>query len=83
MFALFNHGGKQTHEEIDLIGLTQTRAVTRTREQLTKTEDALKSGKLLPNLNNRNHIFKVIAHAGKHSEKDKGPKLKFAVKEAL
>ena len=34
----------------------------------------------MPNLDNRNHIFKVIAHAGKHSEADKGPKLKFAIK---
>jgi len=32
-------------------------------------------------LDNLNHIFKVIAHAGKHS--DYGPKLKFAIKKKL
>ena len=37
-----------------------------------------------PNVGNgSDHIFKVAAHAGKHSDKDKGPKLKFAIKEML
>lgn len=35
------------------------------------------------NLGNMGHVYKVIAHAGKHSDQDKGPKLKFAIKKYL
>ena len=36
-----------------------------------------------PNWDAHSHIFKVAAHAGKHSDADKGPKLKFAIKQML
>ena len=82
VFAVFNRK-KNRFSMIDLIGLTQKRAIIMTQEALTLTQGALAARKLKPNLDKKNHIFKVIAHAGKHSDADKGPKLKFAIKEML
>ena len=50
--------------------------------QIAETQAALTSGNVTPNWGEM-HIFKVAAHAGKHSDADKGPKLKFAIQQML
>ena len=53
---------------IDLHGLTKVEAIRATKARLSMTLDGLKSGNINPNVGNgRDHIFKVIAGAGKHS----------------
>lgn len=53
---------------IDLHGLTKVEALRVTQRRLELTQDMLNSGSINPNSNDgRNHIFKIIAGAGKHS----------------
>jgi len=54
----------------------------RTKEILAEIRASLDVTDLKPNFETY-HIFKVAAHAGKHSAADKGPKLKFAILEML
>ena len=81
VYAVFNDPGDK-FAWIDLIGLTQERAIQRTKDILAEIKAGLEDKSLEPNFESY-HIFKVAAHAGKHSEKDKGPKLKFAILEML
>lgn len=53
---------------IDLHGLTKVEALRVTKARLQMTRDGLASGAINPNSGNgKDHIFKVIAGAGKHS----------------
>jgi hypothetical protein len=81
VYAVFNDPADK-FAWIDLIGLTQERAIVRTKEILAEIKACLEVNDLQPNFETY-HIFKVAAHAGKHSEADKGPKLKFAILEML
>ena len=67
---------------IDLHGLTKIEAIRVTKVRLQMTLDGLKSGTINPNSGNgRDHIFKVIRGAGKHSLK--GAVLKPAIHNML
>ena len=67
---------------IDLHGLTKVEAIRVTRTRLTMTLDGLKAGNINPNSGNgKDHIFKVITGAGKHSMK--GAVLKPAIHNML
>ena len=67
---------------IDLHGLTKIEAIRVTKVRLQMTLDGLKSGTINPNSGNgRDHIFKVITGAGKHSLK--GAVLKPAIHNML
>lgn len=67
---------------IDLHGLTKVEAMRVTKARLQMTRDSLNAGTLRPNTgNNRDHIFKIIAGAGKHSVR--GAVLKPAVDSML
>ena len=67
---------------IDLHGLTKVEALRVTKTRLQMTLDGLKSGNINPNSGNgRDHIFKVVAGAGKHSSR--GAVLKPAVDKML
>ena len=55
---------------IDLHGLTKVEAIRVTKSRLQITLDGLKSGSINPNTGNgKDHIFKVITGAGKHSSR--------------
>lgn len=67
---------------IDLHGLTKVEAIRVTKARLSMTIDGLNSGGINPNSGNgKDHIFKVITGAGKHSMK--GAVLKPAVHNML
>ena len=70
------------HDQIDLIGLNQQRAVSITHEKLNELKCLLEESKISPNHSKTDHIFKVIAHAGKHSRYGVGV-LKFAIDDLL
>ncbi len=76
------HSEETIHNFIDLIGYTKREALDITIRRLAITQESLDNGEIRPNLGNgRDHIFKIIAHKGKHSKK--GGVLKFAIKEYL
>ena len=55
---------------IDLHGLTKVEALRVTKARLSSAQDGIRSGSINPNSgNNRDHIFKIITGAGKHSAK--------------
>jgi len=55
---------------IDLHGLTKVEAIRVTKSRLQITRDGLRSGTINPNSGNgKDHIFKVITGAGKHSSR--------------
>lgn len=55
---------------IDLHGLTKVEAIRVTKSRLQITLDGLRSGSINPNSGNgKDHIFKVITGAGKHSSR--------------
>ena len=55
---------------IDLHGLTKVEALRVTKARLSMTQDGLNSGNINPNSGNyKDHIFKIITGAGKHSAK--------------
>jgi hypothetical protein len=55
------------HEKIDLIGLNSEQAYNVTEKRLKETRQALLNNEIKPNYLGNDHIFKVIAHAGKTS----------------
>ena len=67
---------------IDLHGLTKIEAIRVTKSHLSDALEGLKSGKISPNLGkDKDHIFKIITGAGKHSVK--GAVLKPAIHKML
>ena len=67
---------------IDLHGQTKEKALDVTLEYLTNTKSRLDTNELEPNVGNgKDHIYKVITGAGKHSAK--GAVLKPAIDEML
>ena len=67
---------------IDLHGLTKVQAIQVTKTRLAMALDGVRAGTIKPNTNDgRNHIFKVIAGAGKHSTR--GAVLKPAINNML
>lgn len=77
------HSPETIHQFIDLIGFTKEEAVEITQRRIQITQKALATGECKPNTgNNEDHIYKVIAHRGKHSANGQGV-LKFAMKEWL
>ena len=76
------HTPEQIHNFIDLIGYTQKEALEITDRRIAITLESLQQREIVPNLgNNRDHIYKIIAHKGLHSKR--GAVLKFAVKDYL
>lgn len=72
---VFNSRNTETSVDwmIDLHGLTKVEALRVVSARLTMTRDGLRSDSINPNSGNgRDHIFKIITGAGKHS-------IKFAV----
>jgi hypothetical protein len=68
MFAL-RHDIDTIHNCIDLIGYSGREALEITERRLKETQRALDSGEITPNIGNgQDHVFKIIAHAGKHSK---------------
>ena len=68
---------------MDLKGYSSIEAVAKCREMLAVVVKALNTGLVKPNRNNGvDHIYKIVAHAGKHSEGGIG-KLKIVVQEML
>lgn len=81
-FAL-RHTPEQIHNFIDLIGYTQKEALEITDRRIAITLESLQRGEIEPNLgNNRDHIYKIIAHKGVHSKNGAGV-LKLAVSDYL
>lgn len=67
---------------IDLHGLTKVEAIRVTKARLEMTRSGLQNGSINPNSGNkRDHIFKIITGAGKHSSR--GAVLKPAVNTML
>ena len=76
-FAL-RHTHESIHNFIDLIGYTGKEAVEITERRMRETQRCLDSGEIKPNLGNGiDHVYKIIAHAGKHSKK--GGVLKYKI----
>ena len=68
MFAV-RHDIDTIHNCIDLIGYSAREALDITERRLKETQRALDSGEITPNFGNgQDHVFKIIAHAGKHSK---------------
>lgn len=81
-FAM-RHTPEEIHNFIDLIGYYKNEALEITDRRIAETQKCLDRGEIHANMGNgRDHIYKVIAHKGKHSSK-RGPVLKFAVKDYL
>jgi DNA-nicking Smr family endonuclease len=77
------HTPEQIHNFIDLIGYTQKEALEITDRRIAITLESLQRGEIEPNLgNNRDHIYKIIAHKGKHSKNGAGV-LKLAISDYL
>ena len=67
-FAM-RHDIENIHNCIDLIGYTAKEAVELTQRRVEETQKALDNNEIHPNFgNNKDHVFKIIAHAGKHSK---------------
>lgn len=62
-------------------GYSGYEAVQLTKNRLRETQRCLNEKNLEPNCG-RDHVYKIIAHAGKHS-KNGGPVLKYKLKEFL
>ena len=61
-----------------MIGYTGREAIEITERRIKETQKALDRGEIPPNFGNgSDHIFKIIAHAGKHSKN--GGVLKFKI----
>ena len=77
------HTPDQIHQFIDLIGYSQREAVNLTDTRIQMTQQALRDGSCKPNIGNGlDHVYKVIAHAGKHSQGGRGV-LKHAIQQYL
>ena len=77
MFAV-RHDIDTIHNCIDLIGYSAREALDITERRLKETQRALDSGEITPNFGNgQDHVFKIIAHAGKHSKQ--GAVLKYKI----
>ena len=60
---------ESVNSQIDLHGQTKIFALKVTRDRLQMTKEDLEAGRLAPNVGNgRDHIFKIICGAGKHSQ---------------
>ncbi len=78
MFAL-RHDIDTIHNCIDLIGYSGREAVDITERRLKETQRALDAAEIKPNFGNgSDHVFKIIAHAGKHSKQ--GAVLKYKIR---
>lgn len=72
------HDPETIHNFIDLIGYHGGEALDITDNRLRETQRCLNDGLIAPNLgNNRDHIFKIIAHKGKHAKN--GAVLKYKI----
>ena len=73
------HTAENIHNFIDLIGYNQQEALTITERRIGLTQKALSGKEIEPNIGNGvDHVYKIIAHKGKHSKGGKGV-LKFAI----
>ena len=66
------HTPEDIHNFIDLIGYNKREAVELTERRITLTKKALENEEIKPNLDENNHIYKIIAHKGKHSKEGGG-----------
>lgn len=67
------HTPEDIHNFIDLIGYNKREAVEITERRIRITQQALTDQEIAPNLgDNINHIYKIIAHKGKHSKEGGG-----------
>lgn len=67
------HTQENIHNFIDLIGYSQTEAVEITERRIGITQQALDNFEITPNSGNGiDHVYKIIAHKGKHSAGGKG-----------
>jgi hypothetical protein len=65
------------------LGYTKKEALEITDRRIGITWDKVRNHEITPNLGNgKDHIYKIIAHKGKHS-KGRGPVLKYAIQEYL
>jgi len=77
------HSEDVIHDFIDLIGYNKKEAIELTERRISITQSGLNDGTVRPNTGNgADHVYKVIAHAGKHSLGRKGV-LKCAIKDYL
>jgi hypothetical protein len=77
------HSEDVIHKFIDLIGYSRREALELTERRIRITQDGLSEGIVRPNTGNGvDHVYKVIAHAGKHSQGQRGV-LKYAIKDYL
>jgi len=70
------------NDQIDLIGQYEASAVNITQNKLIEIKRLLAERKIMPNHSKDDHVFKVIAHQGKHSRNGIAT-LKFAIEELL
>ena len=76
------HDIETIHNCIDLIGYSGREAVEISQRRLSETQRALNRGEIKPNFGNgSDHVFKIIAHAGKHSKR--GAVLKYKIEGLL
>ena len=76
------HDEETIHNCIDLIGYSGREAVELSQRRLSETQRALNRGEIKPNFGNgSDHVFKIIAHAGKHSKH--GAVLKYKIESLL
>ena len=78
-FAFANSMDK-IHDFIDLKGFSAYDAQQLVKTRMRETQQCLNSRQTVPNYG-ENHIYKIIAHAGKHSKS--GPTLKYALQQFL
>jgi hypothetical protein len=80
-FAM-RHDIETIHNCIDLIGYSGREAVDITERRVKETQRALDQGEIKPNIGNGiDHVFKIIAHAGKHSKQ--GAVLKYKIQSLI
>jgi hypothetical protein len=67
------HTPENIHNFIDLIGYNQKEAIEITQRRIGLTQQALSIKEIKPNIGNDvDHVYKIIAHRGKHSKDGKG-----------